>query len=303
MKVTTNLRKLESSEVAWSQMESVSNTIRTLRLRTGHLDLFARLDRLKSAIHTWKRSQPFLRANVAHLDDDYYYVIDEDSSANRNLENVHFLRVESRVDDELNRVLVDEGLIVELAVEKCANELININKNPELLWQMLIIEMNRNEEGEFVYEFVWHVSHIIADGISMSKNFTLLLDVIYRTITSDVPVELPDYGVYAGTEKIFAKEFSMKPAPPVNNQPPRFVLPEFLDRDRARKNSQTIYDKYFEGKQLDFELIDLNTNESYVTLTELIRISKEVSLKRKKFDVPGETLAKFYKKYAPFYYY
>lgn len=289
------LRKLEEGEVITSRMSMAPNTIRTMRVRT-RTDLFARQDELKSAVHAWKRSQPLLRAKVVPKDDDFYFVIDDTSSANRLLENVHFLRVASRCDEVFTRTLVDEDVLVDLVIEKCGDELIDIEKPHELLWQLLIIEMKRDND-EYVYEFVWHITHMIADGMSMSKNFIRLLDLIHRSVNSK-KIEPVDFGLYAGTRTIFAKEYESIPDTP--SEPSFLANPEFLDPETARRHSRAHYDPYFAQKtpsQLEIDLVDASTGKCFVRLDELIRIANERSnLKRAKFEVTAEIFSKFYKK-------
>lgn len=291
------LRKLELGEKIVNGIPVAPNTIRTMRLRS-QIDLYAHLDQLKSAFHTWKKAQKLLRAKVVHCDDDYYFAIDENSSANKNLENVHFLRINSKLEPELNKLLVHDGLVIELMVEKCASEVINFDKNPELLWQFFVIEMNNDKkDGVYVYEMIWHITHMIADGVCMKENLLLLLDIIYRSIEFK-SIDIPDFGFYAGTSKIFERELSAGPNYLENT--PKIFKPSFLDRERARKSAQTIYDRYFESKsdeQLDFQLFDLNSGKCFETLLGLIRISRETSnLKRKKFDVPAPVFEKVLKR-------
>lgn len=294
------LRKLEIGEEMMNRFGFGMNTIRTLRLRT-RIDLFAHLDRLKPAIHAWKSSQPILRAKVVRQDDDgLFYAIDENSSANRNLENVHFLRIRSRCDDnntDLNKVLIDENLLIELVVEKCGSEVIDIDKPHDLMWQLVVIEM-KQEAGEFVYEFIWHISHVITDGTSMSKNFVRLLDLIHRSIHSKPIDETIDFGVFRGTEALFGEEIQLSPGFPPD--PPVLPRPAFLDPQAARLSSRSLYDPHFQARthqQLDLELYEVESGKTYVSLVELIRIAKEVSnLKRVKFVVSGDKYKKFAQK-------
>ena len=141
------LRKLEMGEIMVNRIPAAQNTFRSLRLRSK-IDLFAHLDQLREAIHIWKSTQKFLRSKVVKQNEDYFFAIDEDSSANKNLENVHFLRINSNLDSDLNKTLIDHGVLVELAIEKCASELILIDNNPELLWQLLVIEMKKESDEE-----------------------------------------------------------------------------------------------------------------------------------------------------------
>lgn len=291
------LRKLESNEVC--QNSGIApNTLRTVRLRT-RLDLFAHLDRLRWAFSELKRSQPLLRAKVVSQNGDFYFAIDEDSSVNRNLENVHFLRIDSRLDEHLSKVLVGENLLVELVLEKLANEMIDIEQPHDILWKFVIIEVkNDDEEGEFVYEFIWHIAHLIADGVSMSRNFVLLLDLIHRSITGGGDDgSLAEQPVFAGSETIFEDEFNKAPGLPKNMAvTPK---PEFLDPKIAREHSRSTYDSFFESaKSLDFDLIDLNssTTRRFASLAEMIQISRQVNLKRKKFVISGETYRKLLEK-------
>lgn len=289
------VRKLEVGEKLMNRIGIAANCFRSMRVRTRGIDLFAHLDKLKSAVRMWKQSHAFLSAGIVKQGEDCYYVIDENSSMNRDLANVHFLRIKSQLDEDLSKPLVDENLLIELVTEKCASEIILVDDQPEILWRLLVVEIKRGS----VYEFVWQINHIISDGMSMSKNFIRLLDLIHRSIKS-IPIETVDFGVYAGTEKIFAKELSAPLDEPKDVWPPA-SKPEFLDPEKSKANSQAHYDRFFSGKtkhELDkFNLIDLNSSERcFATLTELIQISRQVNFKRKLFDVSDSAFSNLLKK-------
>lgn len=287
------LRKLEIIEVMKNRLPIASNVISTLRLATNRVDLFAHLDQLKQAVHTWKSTQPFLRAKVVPKDGDFYFVIDENSSANRQLENVHFLRIRSNLDASLTKKLIDENLVLDLALEKSLSEIINFDNNPDLLWNLSIIEVS-----SFTYELVWQISHVISDGVSIKENYLLLLDLIQRAIRLQSMPTPVDYGVNAGTMRIFEKERNSAPGFPTDV--PKIFRPDFVQPEVSRKAIETKYDSIFGGKlpdQLDFELYDLNSSKTYLTLVDAIRLGREMNnMKPVRFDIPKETFQSLLKK-------
>ena len=187
------LRKLETYELNKNRGVIATTCIITLRIRSK-IDLFADLGKLRDAIQTFKKMHVLLRAKVVKIEDDFHFVIDENSSMNRNLENVHFLRIKSNLNDpELAKSLIDDHLLLYLILEKTISELFDCEKPHESLWKLIILEINNSSDNERVYEFVWNFHHIIADGISVKANFPYLLNIIDKTLKGE-EVELKDYG-------------------------------------------------------------------------------------------------------------
>jgi hypothetical protein len=277
MENLTVLRKLETYELNKNRVQTATNCMLTLRLRSK-INLFANLGKLRDAIQTFKKMHVLLRAKVVKIEDDFHFVIDENSSMNRNLENVHFLRIKSNLNDpELAKSLIDDHLLFDLIIEKTISELFDCEKPHESLWKLIILEINNTSDNERVYEFVWNFHHIIADGISVKANFPYLFNVIDKTLKGE-DVEIKEYGMYPGTTHLFEKEMNSEVK---NSEPlPKIFVPEFVNPDKAKISSQTFVDKYLSGKdvnQLDFELIDLNSGSTFSTLAQLVHISKEIS--------------------------
>lgn len=302
------LRKLEDIELTVNRQQCSSNAFMTMKVSSHQLDLFANIDQLKSAIHAWKQTQPLLRSTVvSRKNNEFYFAIDETSSANTNLENVHFLRINPNPDSALAKILVDDQILVELVLEKCASELIDFEKHPnDLLWRLFIIELKKEPNDRFSYEFVWHINHAIADGVSMSRNLSLLLDLIHKSIKNRPIEPLNDFGVFVGRKKLFEKEQKLAEDKLIGSplEMPRITKPNFLDPAKARNNSRTRFtESLLAGWSLDkldqIQLVDLNRGQCccLVTLGQLVRISHDVSnFKRNKFEISDETFENFLKK-------
>ena len=273
------LRKLEIGEVNKNSSGLAANFMITVRLRSK-IDLFADLNKLRDAIQTFKKMHPLLRAKAEKINDEFHFTIDENSSANQNLENVHFLRI-------INENPVDDGFIFDRITEKCFYEWIDIQKEPDLLWRLIFLEI----KGEFTYEIFWQVNHIIADGLSVKENILLLLNIIEKKIRSE-DVNPTDFGLYQGSAKVFEPEISSitdRKAQPVAYKP------GFIDPVKAKLNSTSFINKVIDGIS-HFDLFDLNSNRSYATFDELIDIPKRSQCKPKKFMINENTYLKLLKK-------
>lgn len=279
------LRKLENAEVAKNRTLFGPNVLVTIRFRS-RLNLFERLDKVRAGIVAWKSMHRFLRAKVVSKDDGLYFVVDENSSANRNLENVQFLRL--RKSSTKN---IDSEFLYDLVIEKFISEMINCEGEHELLWRLALLELDNQR-----YELLWQFHHIIGDGLSAKENITLLLSLISKSLR-DEQIEPIDLGLYPGTGKLFEKE--IRSLGEIAEREP-VLRPAFVDPDRARETSGSSLEKYAGIlNEIDhFELIDLNRNgETYATRDQLIEFSKSSSYQKpKRFIIHKNEFLKLQKK-------
>lgn len=270
------VRKLEPEEVAKNRSLIAPNIFISVRFRS-RVDLFARLDVVADGIRAWKSIHQILRANVVkQADDEFYFAVDENSSVNRNLENIQFLRLKFGGE---SKKPVDVDLISELISTKYAADRIDFEKTPdELLWRMALVEM-REFDGLGVYELHWFFHHIIGDGFSAKESLFLLLDLILRKLKGDEPLgKQVEMGIYPGTRKMFEREIELIAAELSDHKPQERApsrRPGFIDRDRAvREAFESLEDeiKSVIDRIDDFELLDLNHNQTtvYASRAQLI---------------------------------
>lgn len=290
------IRKVIASEIGKNRTIFGPNAVITMRIRS-RLDLFERLDQVRAGIHAWKSMHQFLRAKIVPKDEDFYYVIDEDSSANRNLENIKFLRVQKRQENGPKKQIDDEEeFLYELVFEKYNSDLIDCEKEHDLLWRLAFLELPP-KDNLFGYEIYWVFNHLIGDGCSVKENMLLLLSLIEKSMKGET-IEPVDFGVYPGNGKLFEAEIS---AIGETNQIEPVVKPSFVDPAQARISSSTSINKYFTSLDEidDFDLIDLNRNggERYATRNELIQFSQTTSYEKpKRFVITQDRFLKLQKK-------
>lgn len=294
----TILRKLDRIEINKNRTIFGPNVISTLRFRSK-CDLFAKLDDLKSAIRSWKSMHKILSAKVIKHDESFYFAIDENSSVNRNLENVRFLRAQNLHNGSV--ASINKEFIYQLVFEKELSEVINFEKPHDFLWRLCFVELeqsNQKERQEFVYEIFLYIHHSIVDGLSAKENMILLLSLIKKKIKGD-QIEPKDFGVYPGTVDIFQREISSLDP----NRPYRDLVtkPDFVDPAQAKLHSMEILNGLLEKSQInveDYELVDLKNGQNYGTLSELVRISREVGTQKpKRFKIPEDQFLKLKKRY------
>lgn len=272
------LRRLEGRDVGKNRSIFAPNVLISFRFRSS-VDLSARLEDVRAGIRAWKSMHPLLRAKVIKMgetDEDFYYVIDENSSANRNLKNFQFLRVnylDKGTDGD--RLVPSEELLYELMFENYMSEKIDCEREHDLLWKLCFIELRKNE-NEIVYELFWYFHHMIGDGISAKENGLLLLELIEKSLKGEA-CEPIDYGMYPGSEKLFEREIASTATNPVRDLSQR---PEFVKSDEAIRHAAESLNKYFRSPDeiRDFELVDLNHDgRKYASFGELVELSRTKS--------------------------
>ena len=270
------IRKLDEKERIKIRSGACENFAATFRLRS-QIDLFEREEDVKKAIQTWKKFHKILRARIVESEKELYFALNESSSANLNLENVHFIRIKSEKH-------VENVLVYNLVLEKCFVEAIDVKS--ELLWRMIFLEVE-----ECVYEVIMQFHHIICDGISANKNFLLLLEILEKTLKSE-KIDVKEIGVYPGTIELFEQEIkSIKKRLEI----PRITRPNFIDPDRAKRTS---FDHNFPNIDgIDFDLIGANSGKLFAKSDELYHLSKSISnMKVKRFIISQDVTTKLIKK-------
>lgn len=284
------LRRLEDRDVGKNRSIFAPNVLISFRFRSS-VDLSTRLEDVRAGIRAWKSMHPLLRAKVIKMgesDKDFYYAIDENSSANRNLENFQFLRV-NYLDsgNHADRLTPSEELLYELMFENYMSDKIDCEREHELLWKLCFIEL-RKDENEIVYELFWYFNHMIGDGISAKENGLLLLELIEKSVKGEA-IEPVDYGMYPGSEKLFEREIASTATNPVRDVSQR---PEFVNSDEAIRHAASSLDKYFRNLDeiRDFELVDLNHGgRKYASFRELVEFSRTKSNHKPKRCVIDQT--------------
>lgn len=259
----TVLRKLEQNEVNKNRSGVGPNITTSCRFRSK-VDLFSRLDSVREAIHKWKQTNVFLRSKVAKIDGDLYFVLDEKSSANINLENVHFLRIKGKPVDD------DGKTIFNLVMEKIEMDWINVEKEHGLMWRLVLLEVKHDAAHQTtIYELIWQWHHIMGDGISCKLNHLLLLETIQKSLRGE-KIELRDSGLYQGTWTIFDPEAKL-----ITSRAPqsKAYRTEFSEPEKAKLHSSLTHENISLGE--NFELVDLNHDgKCFADLNQLIQISK-----------------------------
>lgn len=153
---STILRKLGPSERGFCFRETFKNVTTAVRIKSK-IDLFKDLDKFKQSVKQWKQMHSFLRANIVFSNDqtDLFYALNETSSVNVNLENVHFLTLtpNNRVAQNLNtaeRENLNQDLQT-LFLEHSLSDLVDVHMNSELLWKLFVLDIG---VGRDEYEFI-----------------------------------------------------------------------------------------------------------------------------------------------------
>lgn len=280
------IRKLENLEKYKNRCGFAPNFIVTVRFQSK-TNLFAHIDQLRVAFESWKNMHKILRAKVTNIGDgeDFYYVLNE----RPNIENVHFLRIESK--SNLNED--HKNMISELLIEKCCHEWIDFDKPHQFLWRCLLLELDGYKTDNYNYELVWLVHHIIADGVSGKANTLLLLSLIEKTIKQEV-TESSDFGFYPGNFSLFEAEINQN----VQTKVPKVVIPEFVKAEDSVRNASTSITDRYSIDNIDFEVFDMNTENVYANFYELLCISRELNnTKPKRFIIESDLSKKLLQKY------
>jgi hypothetical protein len=264
------LRKLEPKEESTLNRNLGKNFISTFRVESSRLDLFAHLDQVKAAIQKWKCMHTFLRAKIVQQQSEHFFVLNENSSANLNLENVYFIRRFKRSSSRPIEILDDRKFeaLHNLIVEKCLVETIDSYEGAELLWKMIFLEIKPTE-----YEVFLQYHHDISDGISCFRTFVQLLQIIESYIDNK-PLDESFYKekeIFPGVEECF-KEIRKLPFKPFNG--PEIEIPEFINPTRAKENSFKEIKEFDKADLESFELIEVDSNKHYSSLGELLEISR-----------------------------
>lgn len=157
-----------------------------------------------------------------------------------------------------------------MVIEKCFNELITIES--ELLWKLLFIEFGQEHKGEYIYDIIWQMHHIIGDGQSANSNLVFLIELIQKAINEET-IEINEFRVFEGCQFLFAREIESITK---RTQFPKITRPYFINVNNAQKN---IFCQIKDDDEIrnELELIDLQTNAVFTNLTDLVRISRNLN--------------------------
>lgn len=288
------LRKLEDAEIEKNRSPISPNFMITSRINS-EIDLFANLDRVCEAIQAWKSMHPFLQSKVIKSGDkeevkkEYFFALNTESTTNRNLENVQFLRLRDQID-------IDDDKLYDLVVEKYVSETIDIEKDHELLWSMLFLELKPRHDGKFAYEVIWSVHHIIADGMSAKANMLILLSLIEKCLKSE-PIEPQYFGIFPGKHSLFESEINLSIQKQSTNanttKYTKAIKPDFMKLVQTESECLSRVISEVEKKWEDVELIDVRSGRSFASLAQLSSFSREKShIKPKRFEIPEDMFRK-----------
>lgn len=265
------LRKLTPKEIQTNARHRAHNFSIVARISTK-IDLYANLYHVQTAIRTLKQMHVFLNAQVRKFDNEYFFVIDNNKrshSLDDHTENVHFLKQVVNVPKEK----ASSELVLKLLFEKCNYEWIDFDEDHEFLWRMIFLEIDdeqRNDNDQHVYELIWLFHHVISDGMNANSNLVAFLEIIEKTIKSE-KVETIDFGLYAGTENVFKNELES-----VSNdiELPKVLRPSFIHPEKAHASA---FEAIKDQENIDFKLVDVQSNRKYATFVELVEISKNLN--------------------------
>jgi hypothetical protein len=295
--MSCQIRKLDNIEKLVNRRHTAQNFISTFRVGSK-VDLFENgLNTLKNAIRKWKNMHKFLRANVVCLDaqkDEFAYSIDENSTANVDLTNVHFVRFKSDNKERIDELIEQFEVLL---FEKCHTvDLIEFERHPDdLLWRLIFIEYpSSDKEFPFSYEILTQYHHMISDGSCCYINFVQLLNAIdseFGNRTYEEIEKLRDRDVYAGSEKYF-QEKEPKFAPYLGL--PKLPRPSFVDPNRAKSTSYKEPELISDLKKI--EIVNVESNTPFVSVEELLEISKSSNVRYRRFVIERDVTKKLMEK-------
>ncbi|CAF1025076.1 unnamed protein product [Brachionus calyciflorus] len=190
------------------------------------INLFENVELVKNAIHKWKILHPFLQANISLKEDDkFYFEINSNSSANKNLENVNlfYLNLDSKILSKADECKI-LNKISSLWIEK---EFSNLITEKDTLLQRLTFLSIKNDElnDEFIYEVVLFLNHTISEGRNSSVIFYQLIDIISKLYNTENFLDLDNYKVFPSVED-FLIDYPKDLTKPVSS--PILFRPKFL---------------------------------------------------------------------------
>ena len=260
-------------------------------LISSEIDIYKDIDLVKKAIKKWMCMNTFLRCIVAKrkaADSDKleeYFALPSDDKMT-NFENVKFLYYNSKSRDEtfdqIWKLLVEKEKVVPFG-------------DASLLWRLTFLQikcMPESFKGTFHYILTLTYDHSIMDGKSSYTQLLKLIALVENMKNLNLESEPMETYIPPCKEEVF------KNRPPMPEQPAGncyIKTPEFLDVKNA---SHSAYVR-LENLSLEEEehgLVYTHENKPFVSVKELIQISKEIYSKFRTFIIAESELGKLLQK-------
>ena len=285
------LRKLGTLEQSCrgTDYESRVYVCRSLMI-SSEIDLYNDIDLVKKAIQKWMSINTFLRCIVAKhkaVDSDklgeYFALPSRDKITN--LENVKFLYYNSKCGETFDEIW-------KLLIEK---EKVDPFGDESLLWRLTFLQIKClpvSFKGPFHYVLTLTYDHSIMDGKSSYTQLLKLIALIENMKELVLESEPMDNYILPSKEEVF------KNRPPMPDQPAGYCYiktPDFLDVKNAAHSAYV----RLENLSLEEEehgLIYTHDHKPFVTVKELVQISKQSFSKFRTFIIGDSDLAKLLQK-------
>ncbi|CAF0715678.1 unnamed protein product [Brachionus calyciflorus] len=289
--MTEILRALSARETMLLKRPSSQSFVNSMRIKSK-INLFENIELVKNAIHKWKILHPFLQANISPKDNDkFYFEINSNNSANKNLENVNlfYLNLDYK---NLSKAHECEILneISSLWIEKEFSNL--ITEKDTLLWRLTFLSIKSDElNNEFTYEVVLFLNHTISEGRNSSVIFFQLIDIISKLYNTENFSDLDKYKVFPSVED-FLIDYPKDLTGPVSS--PILFRPKFLAhaKDTAFEMPEILKNYDF----LNEKLVSIMNKDCVIELKDLLEISKRNCSKIKRLIIDKEKSLKLIQK-------
>jgi hypothetical protein len=285
------LRKLGQNEKIFHGQSDIHRSyIYRSFIITSEINLSENIDLVNKAIYEWKKLHPLLRCRVLsktnpenNTKEGYFAFAAEEKV--RNVDNVKFLYYKSnsnRTCEDVWKLLVERECTLPLDGEN------------GLLWRMSFLEIkNLSKPGNpnYVYAVILAFDHSIMDGRS-SYVALLQLFAIIEDLHSSTYKRQKENPLLPSKEEIFKhKRNDHQP------QTPRYYLqaPKFLDMENAIKTTYVPL-KYLSHEEESSGVIYTHDHKPYVTVRELVNISKMSNSKFRTLVIHKTELAAILKK-------